>query len=51
MSRADFTCFLAGLFFCVMAWLDAGWRWFWAAAAALMIVWSLWSALGPRPLK
>ena len=39
---------LASLFLLAMAWLDRHWRWFWAAAGTLMLLWYLWTVLFHR---
>ncbi len=44
MKREDLWGILGSLFLIGMAWLDADWRWFWASAGAIILVWSLYTA-------
>jgi hypothetical protein len=44
MRRDDVLAILGTFILAVMAWLDPGWRWFWAIAAIVMLLWSLHSA-------
>ena len=45
MRREDVWGILGGLLLLGMAWLDAGWRWFWAAAGVGMLLWSIYTAI------
>ena len=48
MERADLIGIAGGLFLLLAAYFDAGWRWFWATAGVLILLWSLWTIGGPR---
>jgi hypothetical protein len=48
MSREDVGGILGSLLLFGMAYLDAGWRWFWAGAGAVILLWSLYTALFDR---
>jgi hypothetical protein len=42
---------LGSAFLLAMAWLDRDWRWFWAAAAGVMLIWYLSTVLFARHSK
>lgn len=39
VKKRDVLGLLASSLLLVMAWLDADWRWFWVAAAIVMLTW------------
>jgi hypothetical protein len=43
MNRQDILGFLGSLMLFSMAYLDPGWRWFWALAGGVILVWSLYT--------
>jgi len=45
LRREDVWGILGGLLLLVMAWFDAGWRWFWAISGVVITVWSIGTAL------
>lgn len=45
MRRDDVLAILGTLTLVSMAYLDAGWRWFWAIAAGVMVIWAIGGAI------
>ena len=45
MRRDDVYTILGTLILATMAWLDPGWRWFWAIACVVMLAWSIGGAI------
>jgi hypothetical protein len=48
MNRQDILGFLGSLMLFSMAYLDPGWRWFWAMAGGVILLWSFYTAIFGR---
>lgn len=47
MNRQDVWGILGSLMLFGMAYVDAGWRWFWAFAGAVILAWSIYTIFSP----
>jgi hypothetical protein len=47
MNRQDVWGILGSVMLFGMAYVDAGWRWFWAFAGAVILAWSIYTIISP----